>query len=267
MGVLDLKHGVVLIMSLFEIKKSTLIKIIIGSLISVTSLTGCSTLNNMVELNSGSDSEMDSQDIAKYARSQEDVYRSLLTLAGLPDHPATTDEWNQFIMAGVQYSNQKCENYLDAVQWAKKGSLRDGSLLGQTGAFTNSIMGVAKASARELAMTAAAFGYGRSAFETFNSDQLAGLESSTIRKLVHDMQQRYLDDLNANQYTQRSGAFNALQGYIRLCLPGNIEAEANNAVRGTKPSSRSATGGVNTMPYITLDANSDEMPNSEPNGF
>lgn len=223
---------------------------------SLSLVSACSTFNNMAALNSGADDALTSQDIAAYAAKQDEVYQSLLRLAGLPDQPATTEEWNQFIMAGVQYANQKCESYLDAVNWAKQGSQRDSNLIGQTGAFTSSVLGIAKASARELAFTAAAFGYTQAGFNTFNADMLAGLEPSSTRNLVHSLQQQYVEQVNANQYTNRVGAFNALQGYIRLCLPGNIAAEANNAVRGAKPLNKAMSGSINQAPYISVDANS-----------
>jgi hypothetical protein len=223
-------------------------------IISLSSITGCSTLNNMDALNTSSDTTMNSDDIAAYAANQDAVYQSLLTLAGLPDQPASTEDWNQLIMAGVQYSNQKCENYLDAVNWSKQGSQRESSLLGQSGTFTNGIMGIAKASARELALTAAAFGYARAGFDTVNEDVLAGLEASSVRNLVHTMQQQYVERIQANQYTNRVGAFNALQGYIRLCMPGNIAAEANQAVRSANAVDQSALNSINLAPAISLHA-------------
>ena len=236
-------------------KKFQLIQhVVVLSMISLSGVTGCSALNHMNALNGGMDATMSSNEIAAYAANQEAVYQALLTLAGLPDQPASTEEWNQLIMAGVQYSNQKCENYLDAVNWSKQGSQRESSLLGQSGSFTNGIMGISKASARELALTAAAFGYARAGFDTLNEDVLAGLEASSVRTVVHTMQQQYVERIHANQYTNRVGAFNALQGYIRLCMPGNIAAEANQAVRSAKAVDQSGMGGINMAPSISLNA-------------
>lgn len=219
---------------------------------SLSGITGCSTIGHMKDLNSGSDANLSSDEIATYAANQEAVYQSLLTLAGLPDQPTSTEEWNQVIMAGVQYSNQKCENYLDAVNWSKQGSQRESSLLGQSGTFTNGVMGIAKASARELALTAAAFGYARAGFDTLNEDALAGLEASSVRNLVHTMQQQYVERIHTNQYTNKVGAFNALQGYIRLCMPGNIAAEANQVVRSAKAVDQSGMSSINMAPAISL---------------
>ncbi|WML85244.1 hypothetical protein [Thiothrix subterranea] len=217
-------------------KQCQSIKRITGLLmISLSGLAGCSSLDNMRALNSNTTSTaLNAGDIADYAANQEAVYQALLSLAGLPGQPATTDEWGQVIMAGVQYSNQKCENYLEAVDWAKQGRQRDSNLLGQVGTFTNGVMGITDASARDLALTAAAFGATSVGFNTLNQDPLAGLEASAVRSVVHTAQQQYVKDLDFNQYTNRISAFNALQGYIRLCMPGNIAAEANQAVRNTK---------------------------------
>ncbi len=229
---------------------------------SLSGLSGCSTLNHMDALQGDADAMLSADDIAAYAANQDAVYQSLLTLAGLPDQPASTEDWNQLIMAGVQYSNQKCENYLDAVNWSKQGRQRESSLLGQSATFTNGVMGIAKASARELALTAAAFGYTRAGFDTLNEDALAGLEASTVRNVVHTMQQQYVERINANQYTNRGGAFNALQGYIRLCMPGNIAAEANQAVRSAKAVDSAAAGSINIAPNLSLSASPSGAANS-----
>lgn len=203
--------------------------------ISLSGLAGCSTLDNMSALNKNTmNTTLSAGEIANYAANQEAVYQALLSLAGLPGHPTTTDEWRQVIMAGVQYSNQKCENYLEAVDWTKQGRQRDSSLLGQMGTFTNGVMGMTGASARDLALTAAAFGATNVGFNTLNQDMLEGLEASAVRSIVQIMQQQYVRNLDFNQYTDRISAFNALQGYIRLCMPGNIAAQANQAVRNAK---------------------------------
>lgn len=217
-------------------KQRQSIKRIAGLLmISLSGLAGCSSLDNMRALNSNTTSTaLNASEIADYAANQEAVYQALLSLAGLPGQPVTTDEWGQVIMAGVQYSNQKCENYLEAVDWAKQGRQRDSNLLSQVGTFTNGVMGITEASARDLALTAAAFGSTSVGFNTLTQDPLAGLESSAVRSVVHTAQQQYVQNLDFNQYTNRISAFNALQGYIRLCMPGNIAAEANQAVRNTK---------------------------------
>lgn len=220
-------------------------------LLGLTVISACSTLDHMDNLTSSADTALTARDIAIYTAKQDEVYQSLLRLASLPDPPSASGEWNQFILAGVQYANQKCEKYLDAVNWAKQGIQRENQLIGQTGMLVNGVLGIAKASARELALTAAAFGYTQAGFANFNADMLAGLEPSTTRNLVHNLQQQYLEQINSNQYTNRVGAFNALQGYIRLCLPGNIAAEANNAVRGMKPSSKSIN--ANQAPLVTMD--------------
>ncbi|UJS22743.1 hypothetical protein [Thiothrix winogradskyi] len=75
-------------------------------------LTGCS---NLPLLGMADDSvEINPSNLDDYVRNQDDVYKGLLQLASLAGEPASPAEWNQFIMAGVQYSNQKCEIYLNS---------------------------------------------------------------------------------------------------------------------------------------------------------
>ncbi len=58
--------------------------------------------------------EINPNNLGTYVSNQDDVYKGLLRLANLAGEPASPAEWNQFIMAGVQYSNQKCESYLNS---------------------------------------------------------------------------------------------------------------------------------------------------------
>ncbi|MFN3786204.1 MAG: hypothetical protein ACK4RS_05130 [Thiothrix sp.] len=55
-------------------------------------------------------------DLRHYVNNQDDVYKGLLSLAALPNDPQTPAEWKQFMMAGVQYANQQCDNYLHKTQ-------------------------------------------------------------------------------------------------------------------------------------------------------
>ncbi len=79
-------------------------------LVSCGAMSGCTLIRG----SDSADATLDPQLLTSYVSNQEDVYQALLKLAGLPDSPANAAEWNQFIMAGVQYSNQKCEAYLSS---------------------------------------------------------------------------------------------------------------------------------------------------------
>ncbi len=158
-------------------------------LCTCTFATGCSSLDFM-----GSDdaASINPNRLQTYANSQENVYGGLVKLAALSGDPATPDEWNQFIMAGVQYANQRCEQDLNEVE------------------------------ARGI---------------------------SVDRNLVHSLQRQYVEKLSANRYTHRTGAFNALQGYVNLCSEGNIRALANGSARVAQPG-QSQDGGLNLVPYV-----------------
>lgn len=162
-------------------------KISAGLLLSCSFISGCSSLDFLESKDTAS---INPNKLSTYVDSQENVYGGLVKLAALSGDPATTDEWKQFILAGVQYANQRCESYLD-----------------ETGG--------------------------------------AGLD----RNLIHDLQRQYVEKLSANQYTNRTGAFNALQGYISLCSPGNIQALSGGSVRVAQPG-QSQDGGMNLVPYV-----------------
>lgn len=73
--------------------------------------TGCSSLDTLMDSDT-SYSTINPSALTRYVNNQDDVYKALLNLAALPNDPQTPAEWKQFIMAGVQYANQKCDNYL-----------------------------------------------------------------------------------------------------------------------------------------------------------
>lgn len=74
-------------------------------------LAGCSSLGMSMGDQPGNMS-LDPQDLNAYVSNQDGVYQALLKLAALPDAPASPAEWKQFILAGVQYTNQHCETRL-----------------------------------------------------------------------------------------------------------------------------------------------------------
>ncbi|MEB4589537.1 hypothetical protein VSS37_00960 [Candidatus Thiothrix sp. Deng01] len=156
--------------------------------------SGCSSLDVLGDSESKS-STINPGNLTSYVSNQDSVHQGLLQLAGLQEQPATADEWKQFIMAGVQYSNQKCDIFL--------------------------------------------------------SDYQKGEAGIAARNLVHDLQRQYVEKISANQYTNRTAAFSVLQGYISLCLPGNIEAASGGTARVAQPGS-ATDGGVNLVPYVMV---------------
>lgn len=81
-----------------------------GVWLAASLLTGCSSVPLLGMMDDSP--EINPSNLNAYVSNQDDVYKGLLQLANLANEPATPAEWQQFIMAGVQYSNQKCERYL-----------------------------------------------------------------------------------------------------------------------------------------------------------
>lgn len=73
--------------------------------------TGCSSLDSLMDKDVAY-STINPAELTRYVNNQDDVYKALLKLAALPNDPQTPAEWKQFIMAGIQYANQKCDSYL-----------------------------------------------------------------------------------------------------------------------------------------------------------
>src|SRR5881227_3058740 len=82
--------------------------------VAALTLSACSA----GELLKGPGYDIDALKIDAYARNQTDVVRSVSVLAGLGGaEPRTPEEWRQFVVAGIGYSDRQCEAYMNALFW------------------------------------------------------------------------------------------------------------------------------------------------------
>ena len=86
-------------------------------LVLITMNCGCHNLKKYKKV-SGLDPQLDSDDIQKYKENQDEVLKELVQLANLSSEPIDGSEnWGKIVDAGLNYVDQKCEDYLDAIFW------------------------------------------------------------------------------------------------------------------------------------------------------
>src|SRR5271169_2965733 len=100
---------------------------------------------------------------ATYSQSQ--LINDLIQIAGLPSDVSLAPgdpQWNLVMRAGVYEIGRQCDQYLDVLFRFNREQRAGRQDLAAAAAATGAIMGIAGASAKALAITAAAFGLGSS---------------------------------------------------------------------------------------------------------
>jgi len=108
------------------------------------------------------------------------------------------------------------------------------SQIGLFGTATAGLMAAAESAAKEVAAAAVLFGLAGSTVENVASNLLYSLDPSSVRTLVKSLQSSYRANRQPG-YTTRAAAMRVIRGYAMLCVPANIEAEVNLAVKKSTP--------------------------------
>lgn len=158
--------------------------------------------------------------------------------------------WDQVIRAGMDYADVRCESYLHALYRLdrdRKTAVAQAGLLGGATAGVQAALGKA---AKEVAIVAILFGLAGSTIDNVASNLLYELEPSSVRTLVKSQQAQYRANLGTG-YRDRPAAMTALRGYAVLCVPANIEAEVNLAVKRTQPETKPGDPAKGQPPVVT----------------
>jgi len=156
------------------------------------------------------------------------------------------------INAGMDYADQRCEAYLHALFRLNRDKSTAVSQIGLVGAATAGILAAVKATAKEVAITAILFGLAASTVENYSSNLLYELEPSSVRTLVKGLQAGYRGGLPSPvNYNTRPASVAVMRGYAALCVPANIEAEVNLAVKKSVPSTSPGDASKGQPPVTT----------------
>lgn len=197
-------------------------------LVVLIALSGCATWteDKRSELaRTGPSTQFDQAKTKTYADAQTAVYTQLKTMTGI-----TSPSEDDIIVAGLQYADALCSDYLESLYWVNKQLKADVRDVNSLGTLTTGAMGLAKSAASSIAGAAILFGYTEESMSNLGSRVLFELEPSSIRSLVEGSQKAFRGALQSG-YTSRAGTFTVIREYIALCIPSRIEAEINNAAK------------------------------------
>lgn len=193
----------------------------------------------------GPHQQFDAASIEKFATAQQQVLEKIALNAGLPKGgtPATEDEWRRFVIAGFDFADSQCEDYVAALRRldiARRHTVQQVNLFGGA---TAGILGIVGAASSAIAITAIAFGLTAATIDNIAGGLLFELPPSAIRELVSRTRDAYEAKLKPVNWQDRPSSFRTIRGYVELCLPTVIEANATAAIRASEPLTSSAAGG------------------------
>ena len=254
-------------------------KILIGFCVALT-LSGCSNNSATSLLYNGIGNDMVTGDSVDRALAAEKYFGHMCRRAGLPLLREVEDrvqcdyskmaalEYRKVVYAALSDIDERCDAYIASLDTARKDK---DAFLRQLRTIEDTTVGVigltSGASSIAVTIVQQAFGLGQDSIENYYSTFLLSLESTTIYSVVKKQQIAYRQNLlvdadkNFNRpiVSSKPTAYYAIRGYLRLCLPENIEAEVNTVISAVNYTPNNQGNGRNLSqsvnPSVNLVAN------------
>ena len=123
------------------------------------------------------------------------------------------------------------------------------------GSATAGILGIVGAASSAIAITAVAFGLATATIDNVTGGLLYELKPSAVRDLVERTRFAYEENLKPDNWQDRPSSFRTIRGYVALCLPAVIEANATSAIRAARPQANRTGGELRGgVPRIGMEA-------------
>jgi hypothetical protein len=149
-------------------------------------------------------------------------------------------DWQNVVRSSMNDVDERCDAYLETVDNARRDRDFYRKQLANTETTSLAILGLKGDSLKQItkesiAIVGVAFGFARNSLDNYYSRLILEVEKTSLRSLVKKRQTAYRNTLERNymQYVvDRSAAYYAMRGYLRLCTPTSIEAEIKSTVVG-----------------------------------
>ena len=223
-------------------------------LLCLSVLTGCATYRSATVVQDGPGLSFNPDEIASFRQNQDKVLEELYALAAVDkaDGKSTVvgGNWDAVIDAGMDYADVRCEAYIHALFRLNRDKKSVTNQLGLLGGASAGLMAAVDAAARNVAAVAIGFGLASSTVDNLASNLLFELDPSSVRTLVKSLQSHYRA-AKGNGYASRPVAMSVMRGYAALCIPANIEAEVNVAVKSSSPMSTPGNAETGEAPVVS----------------
>jgi len=150
------------------------------------------------------------------------------------------NHWQMVVYAALNDIDERCSAYLDSLDAAERMRAAYVRQLSSTNTTANVIIGLTGGvGPQALAIVQAAFGLAENSLDNYYSRLILQVEKSTVHSLVLKRQTAFRQILykrNSNNQKlidsvrTKPGAYFAIRGYLRLCLPSTIEGQITTVI-------------------------------------
>ncbi len=224
---------------------------------SMVLLCGCAMPREDLDLLArGPSQQFDSAAIKTFANEQAKVLVQISYNAGFEGaKPQNPDQWRTFVVAGFDFADSQCEAYMGALRRLEIARSRTIQQATMVGSATAGILEIVGAASSAIAITAVAFGLATATIDNVTGGLLYELKPSAVRDLVERTRFAYEENLKPDNWQDRPSSFRTIRGYVALCLPAVIEANATSAIRAARPQANRTGGELRGgVPRIGMEA-------------
>ena len=209
--------------------------------LSLVATAGCDSLQENQYFRHGIGTNLDGPEIASATALLNQYIGYICKQAGLeliPDESAascsdrnfTREQWVQFVKAGMNDIDQRCDAYLAWLDNRRRSAEPLLRQIGDMGKATGSILDASGVGPHAMNIVGVAFGLAANTFTNVNSRLLLEVNQATVQSVVHKGQEEFRNRKDYTNTFSRSDAIYHLRSYLRVCMPFTIETDINTTV-------------------------------------
>ena len=240
--------------------------------LALIATAGCDPFQEKQYLRDGIGTDLSRPEIANATTLLNQYIGYICKQAGLeliPDEPAascsdrgfTREQWVQFVKAGMNDIDVRCDAYLAWLDNRRRSAEPLLRQIGDIGRATGSILDATGVGPHPLNIVGVAFGMAANTFTNVNSRLLLEVNQATVQSVVHKGQEEFRYRQDYTNTFNRSDAIYHLRSYLRLCMPFTIETDINTTVAIAK---RVGPQSLENNPLIAPETDAPDL--SEPSG-
>ena len=245
---------------------ATLIPSCLG--LTLLATAGCDPLQEKQYLRDGIGTDLGRSEMANTTALLTQYIGYICKQAGLeliPDEPAascsdrgfTQPQWVQFVKAGMNDIDVRCDAYLAWLDNRRRSAEPLLRQIGDMGKATGSILDATGVGPHPMNIVGIAFGMAANTFTNVNSRLLLEVNQATVQSVVHKGQEEFRYRKDYTNTFNRSDAIYHLRSYLRLCMPFTIETDINTTVAIVK---RVGPQSLENNPLIAPETDAPELP-------
>ncbi len=235
--------------------------------LALTATAGCDPFQEKQYLRDGIGTDLSRPEIADATTLLNQYIGYVCKQAGLeliPDEPAascsdrgfTREQWVQFVKAGMNDIDVRCDAYLAWLDNRRRSAEPLLRQIGDMGRATGSILDATGVGPHPLNIVGIAFGMAANTFTNVNSRLLLEVNQATVQSVVHKGQEEFRNRKDYTSTLNRSDAIYHLRSYLRLCMPFTIETDINTTVAIVK---RVGPLSLENNPLIAVETDAPEL--------